>query len=265
MASAVAIRVPVELKGPLWLSGIFHAALIAFAIFEGYYSHTGTSWGGAGGAITVGVVGSVPGIPMPRPEIITPNRVVDDSKGLYKTEPPEIKQPPPKDAVTIPKFSKLKAPPKYVTRPSKVLENKTPPPPNAVPYGGGGAPAVPYTSFAMGAGSSTQAGLSFGGTGSGDFGSRFSWYVEAVQRRVSSNWLQSTVDSGISTAPRATATFDILRDGTIANIQITRSSGNASVDASAIRALQGSSPLDRLPPEYAGSRVSVEFWFDFHR
>jgi protein TonB len=265
MASAAAVRVPDDLKGPLWVSGAFHAALIAFLIFEGYYAHNGSSWGGAGGAITVGVVGSVPGIPMPRPEVITPNRVVDDSKGLYKTEPPKIPQPPPKDTETIPKFLKTKPPPKYVTRPSKVLENKTPPPPNAVPYGGGGAPAVPYTSFAMGPGTSTQAGLSFGGTGGADFGSRFSWYVEAVQRRVSSNWLQSTIDGGISAAPRATATFDILRDGTIANIQITHSSGNASVDASAIRALQGSSPLDRLPPEYAGSKVSVEFWFDFHR
>ena len=267
MSALAAIRVPDYLKVPLWISGAFHAALIAFLIFEGYYTNNGTSWGGpGGGAITVGVVGNVPGVPMPRPEVITPNQVVDNSKGLYKTEPPEIKQPPPKDAVTIPKFSKLKPPPpKYDTHKSKVFENKIPPPTNAVPYGGGGAPAVPYTSFAMGAGSSTQAGLSFGGSGGGDFGSRFSWYVEAVQRRVSSNWLQSTVDSGVAAAPRATATFDILRDGTITNIQITQSSGNASVDASAVRALQGSSPLDRLPPEYVGSRVSVEFWFDFHR
>ena len=265
MTSIAAIRVPVELKGPLWLSGVFHVALIVFIVFQGFYAQSGEGWGGAGGAITVGVVGSVPGIPMPRPEVITPNRVVDDSKGLYKTDPPEIKQPLPKDAVTIPKFSKLKPPPKYVTRPSKVLENKTPPPPNAVPYGGGGAPSVPYTSFAMGAGSSTQGGLNFGETGNGDFGSRFDWYVRAVQGRVSSNWLQSTIDAGISVAPRVTATFDILRDGTITNIQITHSSGNYSVDASALRALQNSSPLDRLPPEYAGSKVSVEFWFDFQR
>jgi hypothetical protein len=89
-----------------------------------------------------GVVGSVPGIPMPRPELASPNRVVDESKGLYKSEPPPKmfeKQP---DATPIPKFDRLKAP-KYVTRPSKVLENKAPPPPNAVPYGGGGTPTVP--------------------------------------------------------------------------------------------------------------------------
>jgi periplasmic protein TonB len=265
MASIAATRPPDTLKRPLWLSVAFHVALVAFLMIEGIYSQRGASWGGPGGAITVGIVGSVPGIPMPRPEVVTPNRVVDESKGLYKTEPPpEVKQKPP-DAVPLPKFMQAKPVPKYVTRPSKILENKTPPPTNAVPYGAGGAPAVPYTSFAMGAGSGTQAGLGFNGVGGGDFGSRFSWYVEAVQRRVSSNWLQSSVDPSVSVAPRVVVTFDILRDGTITNIQTTRSSGNYSVDTSAVRAIQGSSPLDRLPPEYSGSRVSVEFWFDFHR
>jgi protein TonB len=56
-----------------------------------------------------------------------------------------------------------------------------------------------------------------------------------------------------------------LRDGTIANIQITRSSGNYSVDNSALRAIRDSSPLNALPGEYSGTRVGVEFWFDFHR
>jgi periplasmic protein TonB len=265
MASIAVTRPPDDLTGPLWLSVGFHAALLAFLVFQGLYAHGGTSWGGPGGAITVGVVGSVPGIPMPRPEVVTPNRVVDESKGLYKAEPPPAIKVPPPDAVPIPKFMQAKPAPKYVTRPSKILENKTPPPPNAVPYGAGGAPAVPYTSFAMGSGTSTQAGMGFNGAGGGDFGSRFSWYVEAVQRRISSNWLQSTIDANVSVAPRVSVTFDILRDGTIANIQITRSSGNYSVDTSALRAIQGSSPLDRLPPEYSGSRVGVEFWFDFHR
>lgn len=244
---------------------VFHFALAALLFISATYSHQEESWGGPGGAISVGVVGSVPGIPMPRPELASPNRVVDESKGLYKSEPPPKipeKQP---DATPIPKFDRLK-PPKYVTRPSKVLENKAPPPQNAVPYGGGGTPTVPYTSFAMGAGTATQGGIAFSaGVGGGNFGSRFSWYVEAVQRRVSGTWLQSTVDPGIQYAPRAVATFDILRDGTVTNVQVTKSSGNSSVDMSAVRAIRDASPLDRLPPEYSGSKVSVEFWFDFKR
>ena len=250
-----------NLKRPLSFSILFHIALGALLVVSSVYSHRGDLWGGPGGAITVGLVGSVPGVPMPRPEVETTNRVVDESKGFYKTEPAPKVQPPP-DATPIPKFERNK-PPKYVTRPSKVLENPAKPPHNAVPYGRGGAPAVPYTSFSLGAG--TQGGLGFSGTSGGDFGSRYSWYVEAVQRRISMNWLQTTVDPSIQFAPRVVATFDILRNGTVTNAQIAQSSGNASVDRSAIRAILGSNPLQALPNDYSGSKVSVEFWFDFKR
>jgi protein TonB len=266
MSSIAADRPPDNLKFPLSLSVAMHLTLAALLIYSGIHSQSGDLWGGPGGAISVGLVGSVSGIPMPRPEMETPNRVVDESKGLYKAEePPEVEQPPPPDTIALPKFKLEKPTPKYNSRKSKVLENPTPPPENAIPYGGGGTPTVPYTSFAMGAGTSSQGGMAMGDAGGGNFGSRFSWYVEAVQRRVSGNWLQSTIDPRISSAPRVVATFDILRDGTITNIQITRSSGNQSVDMSEVRAIRDSSPLDRLPPGYNGSKVSVEFWFDFHR
>jgi periplasmic protein TonB len=280
--SAVAAQPPIpSLKGPLTYSVLLHAVLAGLLIYSGF-THRGENWGGPGGSVSVGIVGSVPAIPLPRPDLVSPSRVVDNSKGLYKTEPaPEIKQPPP-DAIPITKF-KLKPPPqtrpkekpkgfetppppKYLSRPSRVLENKTPPPPNAIPYGNGGAPDIPYSSFSMGAGKATAGGLQFGSSGAnGDFSSRFAWYVQAVQRRVSSNWLESTIDPNIAVAPRVIVTFDILRDGRIANAQITRSSGNYSVDTSALRAVENSSPVDPLPGGYSGSYVSVDFWFDFHR
>jgi periplasmic protein TonB len=269
MASYAENSIPDNLTRPLGnffaASLALHCVLGALLYISAHYSPHEESWGGPGGAISVGVVGSVPGIPMPRPELASPNRVVDESKGLYKTEPPPKipeKQP---DATPIPKFDRVK-PPKYVTRPSKVLENKAPPPQNAVPYGGGGTPTVPYTSFAMGTGTATQAGMGFSNdAGGGNFGARFSWYVEAVQRRVSSNWIQATVDPGIQYAPRVVVTFDVLKDGTITNVQVTKSSGNASVDTSAVRAVRDSSPLGHLPAEYSGSKVGVEFWFDYKR
>lgn len=281
MSSIAAERPIPSLKGPLTYSLLMHAILGGLLVYSGF-THRGPNWGGPGGSVSVGIVGSVPAVPLPRPDLVSPNRVVDNSKGLYKTEPaPEIKAPEP-DAVPLQKF-KLKPPPKpkekpkgfenppppkYLSRPSRVLENKTPPPPNAVPYGGGGAPDVPYSSstFPLKPGQSTQGGLTFGSGGAtGEFSSQFAWYVQAVQRKVSSNWLQSTIDPNITVAPRVVITFDILRDGRVANAQITRSSGNYSVDTSAIRAVQNSSPLQPLPSQYSGSHVSVDFWFDFHR
>ena len=171
--------------------------------------------------------------------MVSTNRVVDESKGLFKAEPKPLPKPAP-DATPIPKFERNK-PPKYVTHPSKLLENPTPPPPNAIPYGGGGTPTIPITSFAMGPGT-TQAGLGFTGAAGGDFGSRFSWYVEAVQRRISSNWLQSAIDPSVTTAPRVIVTFTIMRDGTVTNIQVTQRSNNYSVDSSAVRAVQRFEP-----------------------
>jgi protein TonB len=262
MTALAATRPDDPLKRFLSISLIIHLTFCVLAVMYAYFNGRSADWGGPGGSITVGIVGNVPAIPLPRPDVVSPNRVVDESKGLYKSEPAPQPKPAP-EAIPIPKFERNR-PPKYVTRPSKVLENPTPPPPNAIPYGGGGTPTVPTTSFALGAGT-TQAGLGFTGTAGGDFGSRFSWYVEAVQRRISGNWLQSTVDPSVATAPRVVVTFTILRNGAVTNIQVTQSSNNYSVDSSATRAVRDSSPLAPLPAEYSGSNVNVEFWFDFHR
>jgi len=282
MTMAATIRQDEGLKRFLYYSGGLHAALLALIVYSAFITRTGESWGGPGGAMTVGLAGNVPAIPLPRPEVVSPSRVVDETNGLYKTEPPpDIKTAPPPDAIPIPSFkiakpqperkarpSKIEEPqpepPKYKSRPSKLLENPTPPPENAIPYGRGGTPTVPTTSFALGAGT-TQGGLGFSGVGGGDFGARFPWYVQAVQQRVSRNWLQSTIDPNLSSAPRVVVTFDILRDGQVVNVQVTQSSNNYSVDSSAIRAVQNSSPLNPLPGGYNGSKVSVEFWFDFQR
>lgn len=261
-----------NLKAPLGYSVVFHVILFGALISSAVFSHQGESWGGAGGqgTIDVNLVGSVPAIPLPKPDVTTNSRVVDNSKGLYQTEvqpkdlpAPQPKAPPPDEskAIYLPKFDTKK--PEYLGKPSKVLPNPTPPPKNAIPYGQGGAPQVPTSNFTLP--QTKNGGMGISGTTGGAFGSQFPWYVEAVQRRVSSNWLQATVDPSISFAPRCTVTFTILRDGTITNIQVTQSSGNQSVDTSAVRAVQSSSPLDHLPGGYSGPSVNVEFWFDFHR
>ena len=254
-----------SLKAPFVWSIICHGVLFACLAVSTLLSQRGASWGGpAGGSVSVKLVGSLSGVPLPRPEVVTTSRVVDPSKGLYTSEPRPATKQPPTDTKEIPEFTKEK-PPRFVSRPSRVLEDETIPPPNAVPYGRGGAPTVPYSEFTMGNRGNTAAGMGFDGQGGGGFAGRFPWYVDAVRSRVSGNWLQSTVDPSVRFAPRAVVTFDILRNGAVANLQILRSSGNASVDNSAVRAILSSNPVNPLPNEYGGSKVSVEFWFDFKR
>jgi protein TonB len=257
-----------SLKPMLIISAVFHGALAAAMLVSTIISSHGETWSGSegGGAVTVGLVGSIPAVPLPKPDAITENRVVDESKGLYKEEPKPKPVTPPPTAEAIPEFKREKTPTIVPSKPSKVLENpNVPPPTNAVPYGGGGAPALPYSSNFSAAGGAANGGLGMTGSGGGDFGSKYSWFVDAVRNRISSNWLQSMVDPSVRFAPRATVTFQILRDGSIVNIQITHSSGNTSVDNSAVRAILSSSPVTKLPNDYSGQVVNVEFWFDFKR
>ncbi len=257
-----------SLKKPLLWSAAFHIAIFGSLTVSTIFSNRGDMWGSSGGgAVSVGLVANVPGVTLPRPEAVTQSQVVDTSKGLYKSEPPPKPQPVPPDVQKIPEFKKEK-PPHIVSRPSKIFEDKTPPPTNAVPYGGGGAPALPYSSpsaATFSANGQTQGSMGFSGSGGGDFAGRFAAYVDGVRNRISSNWLQSSIDPSVRWAPRATFTFQIMRDGTVANIQMIQSSGNRSVDNSMLRAIQSSNPMSPLPSNYAGSNVAVTFDFDFRR
>jgi TonB family protein len=257
-----------SLKKPFFWSIVFHGLLLGSLTVSTIYSHRGDMWGSAGGgdgAVSVGLVAKLPGIMLPRPDVVTQSQVVDTTKGLYKAEPPK---PQPKeiepDVKKIPEFAKEKTP-KIVSHPSKVFEDKTPPPTNAVPYGQGGSPALPYnSSFAMNNGQS-KGGMGVSGPGGGDFAGRFPSYVDAVRNRISSNWLQSTIDPTLQWAPKAMFTFQVLKDGTVTNVQMTQSSGNRSVDNSGLRAILSSSPVSALPSNYSGSSVTVEFYFEFKR
>jgi protein TonB len=253
-----------NIRHSLAWSGLLHATLAGLLVVSALLSHRGEKWGGAGGgggAVQLKLVGSMPAIPLPTPNVVTTSRVVDVTHGLYKSEPPP-KIPFQHKATKLPEFQKEKRPVWKTPRKSRILKDKSQPPPNAVPYGQGGTPNVPTSSFTLG--DQTQGGMSMAGP-SGGFGQRFPWYVAAVRRRISSNWLQATVSPTIRWAPRAVINFEILRDGTIVNIQVMKSSGYPSVDASAVRAIQSSSPLNSLPGSYSGSYVDVEFWFDFRR
>ena len=86
-----------------------------------------------------------------------------------------------------------------------------------------------------------------------------------MQQKVSENWLKYEVDPSIKDAQRVYLTFDITRTGQPANIRVEQSSGVPSLDQSAARALQRIDTFGPLPPDYAGNKVTVEFWFDYKR
>jgi TonB family protein len=250
------------------LGGMLAASLLLhIMLFVGSFAymmlglHFGAGWGknwGAGGAIRVNAVASLPGVPLPTPRIATPNTLATQNPGLYLSEPTTKLEPPP-NAVPIPKFKEAVALEKPIRVNKRIQHETTPPPENAIPYGLGGKPSMNYSQFVNAGG---EGGLNFG---VGDFGERFGWYVDTVRNRISNNWLLSTISPGTLTAPRVYVHFDISRDGTVSNVEITQSSGVPEVDRSALRAVLASNPLAPLPPAYSENKVSVKFYFDFRR
>jgi len=248
-----------ELRRPLAWSVGLHVAFSAFIVLWATYitGIRGQGWGSGGGGDAMGAT-LVTSVPLPANPVQTTNVLATESKGLAQSEPKvEEKEP---DAIPIAdKNSKKKNKPVTSTNQRKPV---TPPAEsNQTPYGEGGPVAGPYAMFNAGG---AKGGFGFTG-GGGDFGSRFSWYVQGVQRKVSENWLKYEIDPTIRDARRAYVTFDIARDGHPGNVQIEQSSGVPSLDRSAVYAIQRIDTFGPLPPEYSGSKVSVEFWFDYKR
>lgn len=249
------------------MSVVFHFALLALLVFSPtLFPVQGGSWGtdtASGDAIGVSITGSMSGINLPAPAVVQPDAAANPSAGFYNTDkaaPP----PPPEDAEPIPETTapvKTTAPPKPARTPSRqpAPAEAPPAPDNAIPFGQGGRPALTYGQFQAGAGS---LGVGFG---DGAFGDRYGWYVQAITRRISQNWLQSLVDSGIRTAPRVYLSFVIGREGTVSGAEVKQSSGIPSLDRSALRAILASNPLPALPGDFRGSSITVSFYFEYVR
>ena len=291
------------LRRPLVISVAGHVCLLVISLLVTVVGHGSAIWGeggASGGAATVRLV-SAASIPLPPPAVSTKNRVATENPGLHYPEPPQPAPktaPPPKPAqpekaVELParkakgvakaddqekqvvpekpavppaKQAEAKPTPAPKAPPRQVAQTRQPQPPlvrgNEIPFGQGGPVQGPSGMFETEAGTG---GLSISGNGGGDFDSRYGWYVRAIRNRISSNWLKGTVDPGILSAPRVYISFQILRDGRVVNTQLTASSGVASLDRSALRAIYDSSPMPALPGDYPGPSVAVEFWFDFQR
>jgi periplasmic protein TonB len=248
-----------QLGRPLAWSVGLHVAFTVCVVLYTMFVHgfRGEGWGSGGGGDAMGAT-LVSSVPLPAPAVQTTNVLATESKGLSKSQPKIEEQEP--EAIPIPdKNTKIK--PKPVTSATKRKPEPERVESNQIPYGEGGPVSGPYSMFNAGG---AKGGFGFTG-GGGDFGNRYSWYVQGVQRKVTENWLKYEVDPRITQANRVYLTFDIARDGHPTNVQIEQSSGVPSLDVSAVRAIQRIDTFGPLPPDYSGNRVSVEFWFDYKR
>lgn len=240
-----------------WSAG-FHVAVTALIILYAMFfsGASGSEWGSGVGGEAMGVT-LVSSVPLPSSPTQTQNVLANESKGVTQSKPKEEEKEP--DAIEI-QGKNAKPKKKQITS----TNNKPKPEPeqtNQAAFGEGGPVSGPYGNFAAGG---AKGGFEVNG-GGGDFGTRYGWYVQVIQRKVSENWLKYEVDPRITGAQRVYITFDIARDGHPFNVQVEQSSGVPSLDISAVRALQRIDTFGPLPPDYSGNKLSVEYWFDYKR
>ena len=117
-------------------------------------------------------------------------------------------------------------------------------------------------------------GVRIGGSGEGfglgtDYSSQigladfpYTYYLQIITDRVSSNWFTSLVDPGVQGQFQSVVYFKIYRNGQISEVKVQESSGLRSLDLSAIRAVQRSAPLPPLPNDYGKDYLGIYLIFE---
>jgi periplasmic protein TonB len=239
-----------------WSAGFHLAVAASLLLYTALLNEQrGQGWGTGGGGDAIGAT-LVSSVPLPASPVQNQNVLANESKGLTKSQPKAEEKEP--DAVPIAaRNAKIK--PKTTETVAKKPQPEQPPT-NQAAFGEGGPVSGPYGTF-----TATNAKGGFGINGNGDFGTKYAWYVQAMSRKISENWQRYEVDSSIHSAPRVYITFNIAKDGSPHDVQIEQSSGVPSLDISAVRALQRIDTFGALPPDYSGSKIAVEYWFDYSR
>ena len=89
----------------------------------------------------------------------------------------------------------------------------------------------------------------------------FPWYLNLMVRRIRNNWRNPY--AGQADMVLCTIYFRILRNGTIEDARVEKSSGEASFDRAALRAVINSNPMQKLPPDFRESRLTVHLDFEY--
>jgi protein TonB len=250
-----------SLRRPFLLAAGFHVFVVAsFVGVNWFLSHGHEPFGNPdslGGAIGITAVDSIP----------LPNRAGHLNPLAHPTES-HAPLPPPKPVPEkkAPKVEEKAIPIPTRTKPAKRAKEDhprqryrpEPEKPNQLHSQTGEALSSP-----MFGGISGTSGVGVGQHSS--LGTRFGAYEDLLRQRVSQHWRTGDVNPQLRTAPPVIVTFDLMRDGTVRNLQILQRSGNSTLDFSAQRAILEASPFPPLPSAYQANSAHIEFWFQLKR
>lgn len=235
---------------------LIHGALIATLFFGWYWMNRnratlGDINPGGGPAYAVSPVHT---IPIPQRDA-PPNPVANDTQSMVPTAPAkqEVQKKPPvldKNAFEIPDKVKRQA-----ERPKQQQQYQQPTPQNQISSRVRQAVSNPMYAAQSGSG---QVGVGpnspLGTLGLG-------WYADLIRQRIAQNWNTNGLDARSQSTPTIVS-FWIMRDGSIRSPQVVQTSGNPSIDNTALRAVYQSNPLPALPAQVSGSSISAQFTFN---
>jgi TonB family protein len=91
----------------------------------------------------------------------------------------------------------------------------------------------------------------------------YSYYLAVMQRKIGERWqpIYGEIEKG--GAGRVVVFFRVLRDGTIKDLKVEKSSGSEFLDGSALRAIAEAGPMPPLPFEFQGDELRVHFGFEY--
>ncbi|HEY7335944.1 MAG TPA: TonB family protein [Bryobacteraceae bacterium] len=250
---------PDRIRGAFLGAVALHAAVAGGLILSSWTSHTNSFGALQAGGNTVGVqaVNTIPLIHHGQQ-----NPLANDTESQVPQTPAPVKakervkeKPPPPDAIPLKlRKSKQKPAPETTSRQrfrplNELLPNQ---------LTSQTAPQVSNQAFSAIPGA--------GRIGAGvhtTLGSEFAGYADQIRQIVASKW--RTNDVNAQTAPTVIATFDLMRDGSIRNLQLLQRSGVTALDFSVQRAIQEAAPFPPIPAGFSRSSASVEFWFELQR
>jgi protein TonB len=228
--------------------------IILYGVLRGLF-HANV-WGGsaAGGAIRVNLVSSA--IPLPTDQPPNQNVLATEKPSPAPAPPlPTPKAAPAVDEKAIPIQGK-QAKPKPVPVPKQQQKIQQPKLDNRAQYGEQAANNLPRAIQGQ-----TNPGPT--SVNEGDFGSRFGWYVDGINRKMSQNWNKAEVDPRTPKGARVFLIFTVHRDGSPASVQLDRSSGSPTLDRSCMRGVQRVDTFGQLPPGYSGSTLNVSYYCEY--
>ena len=239
--------------GSILLHGALFCLLIFYGVISGLFHHN--LWGnpGEGGAIQVTLVSNA--IPLPHEEQ-NQNVLMTDTPSKAPA-PPAPKAKEAVDETAIP-LSGQDAKPKQ--EPARKTQQKQPPPPpdTRAHFGEQSGSALPRATMAQNDASNGPVSIT-----NGDFGSRFGWYVDGINRTMGSNWYKPEVNPATPKGARVYLVFTIHRNGAPTDVKIAQPSGSPTLDRSCIRGAQRVDSFGQLPSAYAASTLNVSYYCEY--